>query len=42
MLSTKEKDYAEEIMKKVRHVDLSLDPDFQMEFSTAMLFPEND
>ena len=42
LLSTKEKDYAEEIMKKVRHVDLSLDPDFQMEFSTAMLFPEND
>lgn len=40
LLSTLEKDYAASIIWKVRHVDLSLDPDFQMEFSNAMIMPE--
>jgi uncharacterized 2Fe-2S/4Fe-4S cluster protein (DUF4445 family) len=42
LLSTQEKAYAGRILKKVRHVDLSLDPEFQMEFSSALLFPEHD
>ena len=40
LLSTQEKDYAASIIGKVRHVDLSLDPEFQMEFSNAMIMPE--
>lgn len=40
LLSTQEKDYAARVVKQVRHVDLSLDPDFHLEFSNAMLFPE--
>jgi uncharacterized 2Fe-2S/4Fe-4S cluster protein (DUF4445 family) len=40
LLSTLEKDYAARVVKQVRHVDLSLDPDFHLEFSNAMLFPE--
>jgi uncharacterized 2Fe-2S/4Fe-4S cluster protein (DUF4445 family) len=42
LLSTQEKTYAGLILEKVRHVDLSLDPEFQMEFSSALLFPEHD
>jgi uncharacterized 2Fe-2S/4Fe-4S cluster protein (DUF4445 family) len=42
LLSTQEKAYAGRMMEKVRHVDLSLDPEFQMEFGAAMLFPEQD
>lgn len=42
LLSTREKDYAAQIIRKVRHVDLSLDPEFQMEFSNAMIMPENE
>lgn len=41
LLSAAEKEYAEEIRRKTRHVDLSLSPDFQSEFSEAMLFPES-
>lgn len=39
LLSSDERDYAETIRKKATHVDLSLDTDFQMEFSEAMIFP---
>ena len=42
LLSTAEKEYAVEIMRKTRHLDLSLNPDFQMEFSEAMMFPEQE
>lgn len=42
LLSTQEKDYAAGIIRRVRHVDLSLDPDFQLEFGNAMLLPEQD
>jgi uncharacterized 2Fe-2S/4Fe-4S cluster protein (DUF4445 family) len=42
LLSTQEKAYAARVMEKVRHVDLSLDPEFQMEFSSAMLLPDRD
>lgn len=42
LLSTQEKNYAARLVKQVRHIDLSLDPEFQLEFSTAMLFPEAD
>ena len=42
LLSTQEKVYANEVLAKVRHVDLSLDPEFQMEFGSAMLLPEHD
>lgn len=40
LLSNREKQAAEAVLGKTRHVDLSLDPEFQMEFSEAMLFPE--
>lgn len=39
LLSTGEKAYAARVMRDVRHVDLSLDPEFQMEFAAAMLLP---
>lgn len=42
LLSRQEKAYADEILRKARHVDLSLSPDFQLEFGAAMLFPEQD
>jgi uncharacterized 2Fe-2S/4Fe-4S cluster protein (DUF4445 family) len=42
LLSTQEKAYAARIMEKVRHIDLSLDPEFQLEFSSAMLLPDRD
>jgi len=44
LLSRTEKEYAQRVRRETRHVDLSLDPDFQMEFGSAMLFPdfEND
>lgn len=40
LLSSHEKRTAATLIDKVRHVDLSLDPEFQMEFSEAMLMPE--
>ncbi len=33
-------DYAAEIAQNVEAVDISLDPEFQMEFADAMIFPE--
>lgn len=40
LLSTQEKNYAASVAGKARHVDLSLDPEFMLEFSNAMLFPD--
>ncbi|MBL7114576.1 MAG: DUF4445 domain-containing protein [Kiritimatiellae bacterium] len=40
LLSSDEAERAEQILARVTHVDLSLRPDFQMEFGAAMLFPE--
>ncbi len=42
LLSVEEKEYADRVARSVEHVDLSLDPEFQMEFSTAMLLPEDE
>lgn len=42
LLSTQEKQNAAGILGAARHVDLSLDPDFQLEFSTAMMMPETE
>lgn len=42
LLSVAERRYAEELRQKTEHVDLSLDPEFQMEFSEGMMFPEGD
>jgi uncharacterized 2Fe-2S/4Fe-4S cluster protein (DUF4445 family) len=42
LLSRTERAEAERLCRATRHVDLSLNPDFQMEFSQAMLFPEAD
>lgn len=42
LLSTEEKDYAERVVRAVRHIDLSLDPEFHMEFSSAMILPDHD
>lgn len=39
LLSSREKECAARIMRETRHVDLSLNPEFQMEFSSAMIFP---
>ncbi len=42
LLSRVEKDYADRVFLSVEHVDLSLSPDFQMEFAAAMMLPEAD
>ena len=42
LLSKDEKDYANRIVAQVQHVDLSLNPEFQMEFGAAMLLPDHD
>lgn len=42
LLSVAEKEYAAEVAARVRHVDLSLSPEFQVEFGEAMVFPEKD
>ena len=39
LLSKNERCYATDIRHKVEHVDLSMDPEFQMEFGMAMMFP---
>jgi len=39
LLSADERRYATELRHKVKHVDLSMDPEFQMEFGMAMMFP---
>jgi uncharacterized 2Fe-2S/4Fe-4S cluster protein (DUF4445 family) len=41
LLAESERIRAAELGRKVRHIDLSLDPEFQMEFGGAMLFPES-
>jgi len=33
---------AEELARRTRHIDLSMDPDFQTEYVTGMFFPEID
>jgi len=40
LLSVDERREAEQIAEATEHMDLSLDPEFQMEFGEAMLFPE--
>lgn len=40
LLSTRAREHAEELARQTRHVELSTDPNFQMEFAEAMLFPE--
>jgi uncharacterized 2Fe-2S/4Fe-4S cluster protein (DUF4445 family) len=42
LLSAEQAVYAERVVRETRHVDLSLRPDFQMEFSAAMIFPDGD
>jgi len=42
LLSTDERGRAERLRNATEHVDLSLDPEFQMEFGMAMLFPDAD
>jgi len=42
LLSGAEKEYAAGIARNTQHVDLSLNPEFQMEFSAAMMFPEGE
>ncbi len=39
LLSLTEREYAGRILKMTEHLDLSLDPEFQMEFAEAMMFP---
>jgi uncharacterized 2Fe-2S/4Fe-4S cluster protein (DUF4445 family) len=39
LLSSDERDRANAVAAQAQHVDLSLSPDFQMQFSEAMLFP---
>jgi len=40
LLSVTEKENAANAAKKVKHVDLSLSPEFQSEFGASMIFPE--
>ena len=40
LLSASERKRAVAIRKAANHVDLSTDPEFQMEFGMAMMFPE--
>ncbi len=40
LLSMEERHQAEILRKKTKHVDLSSDMDFQMEFAESMIFPE--
>lgn len=42
LLSRPHRREADDIAESATHIDLSMDPEFQMEFSTAMLFPEED
>lgn len=42
LLSVDERKYANDLRKKAEHIDLSLDPEFQTEFSMGMMFPESD
>lgn len=42
LLSVQERIYAQSLAERTAHVDLSQDPEFQMEFGAAMMFPEAD
>ncbi|MBT3295526.1 MAG: DUF4445 domain-containing protein [Verrucomicrobia bacterium] len=42
LLSDRERDYAARLQTQTEHIDLSLDPEFQMEFGMAMIFPSAD
>lgn len=42
LLSRDERERAERLRRATEHVDLSLDPEFQMELGMAMMFPEAD
>jgi uncharacterized 2Fe-2S/4Fe-4S cluster protein (DUF4445 family) len=42
LLSSHERDRAEQLAVQIEHADLSLDPEFQMQFGEAMLFPESE
>jgi len=42
LLSAPERERAERLRVKAEHIDLSLDPEFQMEFGNAMMFPGTD
>lgn len=42
LLSSSIREEAEALAECAEHVDLSLDPEFQMEFGMAMMFPEED
>ena len=41
LLSTKARQRAEDYARRTRHVELSQDPDFQMHFADAMIFPDS-
>jgi uncharacterized 2Fe-2S/4Fe-4S cluster protein (DUF4445 family) len=40
LLSRRVRQQAEDLARRTRHVELSMDPNFQIEFGEAMLFPE--
>lgn len=42
LISMEEREYAERLRRRTVHVDLSLDPEFQMDYGMAMMFPECD
>jgi len=42
LLSDRERAYAARLQEQTEHIDLSLDPEFQMEFGMAMIFPISD
>ena len=39
LLSSRARQHAEDLARRTRHVELSMDPNFQIEFGEAMLFP---
>ena len=40
LLSTDEREYAANLRDITEHIDLSADPQFQMEFAEGMIFPD--
>ena len=41
LLSTNARQRAEDYARRTRHIELSQDPDFQMQFADAMIFPDS-
>ena len=41
-VSQKARDHAETLARQTKHVDLSMDPEFQIEYVEAMFFPEQE